>query len=127
MDIEIIKDFLKENNITAQSTESGLHYVIEKEGTGNFPQTGQNVKVHYSGALLDGTKFDSSEGKDPISIPIGQGRVIQGWDEGIPLLKKGGKGTLYIPSSLGYGPRGSGAVIKPNSVLKFEVELVDIE
>ncbi len=127
-DIEIIEDFLKENNITAQSTESGLHYVIEKEGTGNFPQTGQNVKVHYTGMLMDGTKFDSSfDRNEPLSFPIGQRSVIQGWDEGIALLKKGGKGTLYIPSPLAYGSRGAGGAIGPNSVLKFEVELVDIE
>ena len=127
-DIEIIESYLKENNITAQSTESGLRYVIESEGTGNNPEKGQKVFVHYTGTLLDGTKFDSSLDRgEPLDFPIGQGRVIQGWDEGIPLLKKGGKGTLYIPSPLAYGSRGAGAAIPPNSVLKFEVELVDIE
>lgn len=127
-DIEVIESFLKENNITAQSTESGLRYVIETEGTGDYPQPGQTVFVHYTGTLMDGTKFDSSHDRnEPLSFPIGQRRVIQGWDEGIALLKKGGKGTLYIPSPLAYGPRGSGGAIAPNSVLKFEVELVDIE
>lgn len=127
-DIEIIEEFLKENNITAQSTESGLRYVIETEGTGNYPQPGDNVKVHYTGTLLDGTKFDSSyDRNEPLPFPIGRGQVIPGWDEGIALLKPGGKGTLYIPSPLAYGPRGAGGVIKPNSVLKFEVELVEIE
>lgn len=129
-DIQIIEDFLKENNITAQSTESGLRYVIESEGTGDYPQSGQIVKVHYTGTLMDGTKFDSSFDRQPVAplpFPIGQRNVIQGWDEGIALLKKGGKGTLYIPSLLAYGERGMGGAIQPNSVLKFEVELVDIE
>jgi len=129
-DIEIIEAYLKENNIAAQSTESGLRYVIDVEGTGNNPEPGQNVKVHYTGKLLGGEVFDTSfKGDDPqpLDIPIGRGRVIAGWDEGIPLLKEGGKGTLYIPSSLGYGPRGSGSTIPPNSVLVFDVELVDIQ
>jgi FKBP-type peptidyl-prolyl cis-trans isomerase FkpA len=128
-DIEIIDAYLEENNITAQSTESGLRYVIEGEGTGSHPEPGQRVFVHYTGMLLDGTKFDASFDHDPpepLPFPIGQGQVIPGWDEGIALLKKGGKGTLYIPSPLAYGPRGAGADIPPNSVLKFEVELVDI-
>ena len=126
-DIEIIDAYLADNNITAQSTESGLRYVIEAEGTGSNPEQGQKVKVHYTGTLLDGTEFDSSAGKDPIQFPIGQGGVIQGWDEGIALLKKGGKATLYIPSQLAYGPRARSEVIQANSILKFEVELVDIE
>lgn len=129
-DIEIIEAYLKENNITAQSTESGLRYVIDTEGTGDYPEPGQNVSVHYTGALLDGPVFDTSlkgDNPQPLSIAIGTGRVIPGWDEGIPLLKKGGKGKLYIPSPLAYGPRGSGAAIPPNSVLMFDVELVSIE
>jgi len=101
--------------------------VIDGEGTGNHPEPGQTVFVHYTGMLLDGTKFDSSFDRgEPLDFPIGQGQVIRGWDEGIALLKKGGKGTLYIPSPLAYGPRGAGADIPPNGVLKFEVELVDI-
>ena len=128
-DIETIEAHLQENNITAQSTESGLRFVIESEGTGNYPQPGQTVYVHYTGTLLDGTKFDASfdhNPPEPLDFPIGQGQVIQGWDEGIALLKKGGKATLYIPSPLGYGARAMGQVIKANSILKFEVELVDI-
>ncbi len=127
-DVDIIEDFLKENNIAAQSTESGLRYVIENQGTGEYPLPGDNVKVHYTGTLLDGTKFDSSyDRNEPLSFPLGRRQVIPGWDEGIALLKKGGKATLYIPSPLAYGPRSAGAAIKPNSVLKFDVELVDIE
>ena len=100
-EIEIIETFLKENNITAQSSESGLRYVIDVEGTGNYPQPGDSVKVHYTGTLMDGTKFDSSlDSNEPFSFVIGRRQVIQGWDEGIALLKTGGKGTLYIPSPL---------------------------
>ncbi|MCK5103577.1 MAG: FKBP-type peptidyl-prolyl cis-trans isomerase, partial [Cyclobacteriaceae bacterium] len=78
--------------------------------------------------LLDGTKFDSSlDRNQPFDFKIGVGGVIMGWDIGIPLLKKGGKGTLYIPSPLAYGEQGAGGIIKPNSVLKFDVELIDIE
>ena len=129
-EISIIEKYLQENNITAQSTESGLRYVIDVEGTGNHPQPGQKVFVHYTGTLLDGTKFASSydhEPVKPLDFPIGRQSVIQGWDEGIALLKPGGKGTLYIPSSLAYGPQARSEVIKANSILKFEVELVGIE
>ena len=143
IDTEILDEFLAENNIDAQQTESGLRYVITKEGTGEKPEAGQIVNVNYAGRLLDGTYFDTSVesvarengifsenrpgGYSPLSFQIGQGRVIKGWDEGIALLKKGSKATLYIPSSLGYGGRSSGPIIKPNSILVFDVELVDIE
>ena len=129
-DIEIIEAHLKEEDIEAQSTESGLRYVIDVEGTGSHPEPGQTVFVHYTGTLLDGTKFDASfdhNPPEPLDFPIGQQQVIAGWDEGIALLKKGGKGTLYIPSPLAYGARARSEVIKANSILKFEVELVDIQ
>lgn len=116
------------NGLTAITTESGLRYVLAEEGTGAKPEAGQTVVVHYNGTLLDGTKFDSSYDRNqPFEFPIGQGRVIPGWDEGIGLLNIGSKATLYIPSALGYGPRGAGAVIKPNSILKFDVELLDVK
>lgn len=128
-DTKLIDEYLAENNITAQTTESGLRYVIEEQGSGEFPEQGQTVHVHYTGTLMDGTKFDSSHDRTdgPLTFALGQQQVIPGWDEGIALLKKGGKGTLYIPSSLAYGPNGYGGMIPPNSNLKFEVELVDIE
>jgi FKBP-type peptidyl-prolyl cis-trans isomerase len=127
-DLEVIDQYLEENNIAAQSTETGLRYVIDVEGTGDYPQPGDNVAVHYSGTLLDGTKFDSSYDRgDPFRFQLGLGSVILGWDLGIQLLKKGGKGTLYIPSSLAYGPQARGDVIRENSILKFDVELVDIQ
>jgi FKBP-type peptidyl-prolyl cis-trans isomerase len=116
--------YLSENYPDAVATESGLYYIRTKKGSGSNPQPGQLVKVHYSGTLLDGKTFDSSEGRDPIEFPLGQRRVIPGWDEGIAMMKKGEKGILVIPSELGYGARGSGR-IPPFSTLVFEVELVD--
>jgi peptidylprolyl isomerase len=110
------------------TTESGLQYVITEEGAGDAPQTGDMVTVHYTGTLEDGTKFDSSYDRgDPIQFILGQGQVIPGWDEGIALLKVGGKAKLVIPPELAYGDRGAGGVIPPNATLKFDVELVATE
>ena len=107
-------------------TDSGLFYKITREGTGDQPTKGSNVSVHYRGMLLDGTVFDSSyQRNEPISFPLGEGRVIAGWDEGIALLKKGAAAKFIIPSELAYGSRGAGGVIPPNAILIFEVELVD--
>ncbi len=112
-----------------QETDSGLRYVITEENPdGEQPQVGDNVSVHYEGRLIDGTVFDSSFKRNkPIEFPLGQRRVIAGWDEGIALMKKGEKATLVIPPDLGYGPRGAGGVIPPNAYLIFDVELVDIK
>lgn len=109
------------------TTASGLQYVIVEEGTGPTPQPGDIVRVHYTGTLEDGTEFDSSRGGEPIQFPLGVGYVIPGWDEGIGLLKKGGKAKLIIPPDLGYGEQGAGGVIPPNATLIFDVELVDIQ
>lgn len=107
-------------------TDSGLFYKITREGTGDQPTKGSNVSVHYRGMLLDGTVFDSSyQRNEPIGFPLGEGRVIAGWDEGIALLKKGSAAKFIIPSELAYGSRGAGGVIPPNAILIFEVELVD--
>lgn len=123
-----IEQYLEENNIDAQTTDSGLRYVIEQEGSGVQPSPGDSVYVHYTGKLLDGTQFDSShERGEPLAFPIGQNWVIRGWDEGIALLNEGGKATLYIPSPLAYGPQARGDVIKENSILVFDVELVDVK
>ena len=115
------------------TTDSGLKYVDTVVGTGASPARGQQCLVHYTGWLNDGRngrgkKFDSSvdRGK-PLAIPIGVGRVIKGWDEGVISMKVGGKRTLYIPSYLGYGPRGAGGDIPPNADLIFEVELVSLQ
>ena len=119
--------YLKENYPDAQPTESGLYYIRTKKGKGKTPQVGQSVSVHYTGTLLDGTKFDSSVDRGtPFEFPLGQGRVIKGWDEGIALMKKGESGILVVPSDLGYGARPSGP-IPPHSTLVFEVELLDFK
>ncbi len=106
-------------------TPSGLGYYELKKGSGAVAKTGNSVKVHYTGWLPNGTKFDSSVGKDPIEFQLGAGHVIKGWDEGIAGMRVGGKRQLHIPAALGYGERGAGRVIPPNSELIFDVELVD--
>ena len=111
----------------AQKTESGLMYIVHEEGKGPKPAAGQNVKVHYELKLADGVVVDSSYSRGtPLEIPIGVGRVIPGWDEGIQLLNEGSKATLIVPSDLGYGPSGAGGVIPPNATLIFKVELVKV-
>jgi peptidylprolyl isomerase len=108
-----------------ETTPSGLQYSIDRPGTGAQPKTGQLVSVHYTGWLTDGTKFDSSrERGEPIEFPLGRGRVIPGWDEGIAAMTVGEKRTLVIPANLGYGARGAGGVIPPNATLVFAVELM---
>lgn len=106
-------------------TESGLFYKITKNTDGEAPAKGNEVAVHYAGRLVDGFEFDNSFKRgEPISFPVGVGRVIPGWDEGIMLLKEGETATLLIPPTLGYGARGAGGVIPPNAWLVFDVELV---
>ena len=127
-DDKLIQDYLKKNNIKATKTASGLYYKITKEGTGPQITSGQKVAMRYAGKLLDGTEFDSNMGggKPAFTFPVGQHQVIAGWDEGVALLKKGTKATFFIPSTLGYGARGAGPKIGPNSVLLFDVEVEDI-
>jgi len=120
---------LKEDYGDYSTTDSGLRYKITQENPfGNAPEAGNTVSVHYEGRLLDGEVFDSSYKRgEPIQFPIGQGRVIPGWDEGISLLKTGEKATLVIPPDLAYGTRGAGGVIPPNAYLVFDVELVEVK
>ena len=109
------------------TTSSGLQYLDLKVGTGATAQAGQTVTVHYTGWLENGKKFDSSVDRgQPFSFPLGAGRVIKGWDEGVQGMKVGGKRKLTIPSNLGYGARGAGGVIPPNATLIFEVELLGV-
>jgi len=111
----------------AITTESGLRYEDIIVGTGPSPQPGQDVTVHYTGTLVDGTKFDSSHDHGgPLTIKIGVGLVIKGWDEGVMSMKVGGKRKLVIPPQIGYGARRMGD-IPPNSTLVFEIELLGVK
>lgn len=138
-DGKMIDAYLNEKNIDAEIDPSGLRYVIIEEGEGDFPQPNQQVSVNYTGKLLNGQVFDTSVEADareadmynanrpyqPYQFALGTGSVIQGWDIGIGLLKRGGKGVLYIPSTLAYGERATGSIPK-NAILVFDVELLDI-
>ena len=108
-------------------TASGLGYVDLVAGTGPQPKTGDSVRVHYTGWLENGKKFDSShDRREPLVFAVGRGQVIKGWDEGVGSMKVGGKRKLVIPAGLGYGSQGAGGVIPPNATLIFEVELLGI-
>ncbi len=116
----------------AVTTASGLQIVDSKVGTGATPRTGQTCVMHYTGWLyvngVKGKKFDSSVDRgQPFEFPIGTGRVIKGWDEGVASMKVGGKRTLIIPPALGYGASGAGGVIPPNATLIFDVELLGVK
>ena len=124
------------NSASAQgkrvTTASGLQIEDIKVGTGATPQAGQTCVMHYTGWLYEngakGKKFDSSVDRgEPFEFPIGAGRVIKGWDEGVATMKVGGKRTLIIPAALGYGARGAGGVIPPNATLIFDVELLGVK
>ena len=129
-DAAIIQAYLKKNNATAKKTPGGTYYILKKLGTGLPPQKGQTVQVLYRGTILTtGKEFDSTakHGNEPFSFVLGMGQVIAGWDQGIAMLNKGSKAVLLIPSPLAYGPRAMGEDIPANSVLRFEVELVDFK
>jgi peptidylprolyl isomerase len=116
----------------AVTTPSGLKIIDTQVGTGASPKPGQTCVMHYTGWLYEngakGKKFDSSVDRgQPFEFPIGQGRVIPGWDEGVATMKVGGKRTLIIPPELGYGARGAGGVIPPNATLMFDVELLGVK
>lgn len=114
------------NNPKIKSTPSGLYYEVIQEGTGEKPKPTDTVKVHYTGKLVDGTKFDSSVDRgEPAEFPLNG--VIPGWTEGLQLVAPGGKLKLYIPSKLGYGEQGAGGSIPPNATLIFDVELLEIK
>jgi FKBP-type peptidyl-prolyl cis-trans isomerase FkpA len=115
-----------ENPVVA--TASGLEYIDVKVGAGAEAKAGQMVSVHYTGWLVNGTKFDSSVDRgQPFKFPLGGGRVIKGWDEGVAGMKVGGVRKLIIPSDLGYGSSGAGGVIPPNATLVFEVQLLGVQ
>jgi len=117
-----IIEYIEENDLVANRTNSGLYYVINEEGTGTRPTSSSNVTVAYKGYFLDGTVFDQS---DANGISFGLDQVIKGWTEGIPLFKEGGEGILLIPSSLGYGLNGAGSIPR-GAVLVFDVNLISV-
>ncbi|MEI6576086.1 MAG: FKBP-type peptidyl-prolyl cis-trans isomerase [Bacteroidota bacterium] len=123
-----LQDYIAKNNIKVKPTESGLYFVEVKKGSGTKAEKGKKVTVDYKGMLLNGTVFDASKSHDkPFEFTIGHNEVIPGWDEGISMMKKGGKAKIIIPSKLGYGSSGAGATIPPFSPLVFEVELLDVK
>jgi len=141
-DIAAIDAYLTEKNIVTEKTESGLRYIITKPGIGENGKSGQIVKVNYTGYMLDGQYFDSSdksvaeqkgiydarrEPYTPYDVTIDQTGVIKGWHEALKLMNKGSKATIYVPSSLAYGPQQRSEIIKPNSVLVFDLEVVDLK
>jgi peptidylprolyl isomerase len=129
---------MSDDSASAQSaakpvtTASGLQMIDTKVGTGASPKTNQTAVVHYTGWLyvngVKGKKFDSSvDRNEPFEFPVGAGRVIRGWDEGVATMKIGGKRTLIVPPQLGYGAQGAGGAIPPNATLIFDVELLGVK
>jgi FKBP-type peptidyl-prolyl cis-trans isomerase len=135
IDDKLIQDYLAKNNIKAQKTASGLYYTIVKEGKGEKAKAGQDVTMMYIGKTLEGKQFDANadekfnllKDKTAFTFLLGQGQVIKGWDEGVQLLNKGSRANLYIPSPLAYGAQSPSPDVPANSVLVFNVEVMDIK
>lgn len=123
-DISIIEDYIKANNLTAEKTGHGLYYVISQEGNGEHPTKDSKIKIKYKGYLVNKVVFDKSVGDEVLHDYLN--KFIEGWQIGVPFFSKGGKGTLLIPSYLGYGSKSVGPIPK-HSVLIFDIELVDFE
>ncbi len=121
-DDEIIQNYLKDNDLDATKHSSGMYYIIDVEGAGYSPNSNSVIEIRYKGYLTNGTVFDETEGNASATMSLSS--LISGWRIGVPLLKKGGKGTFFIPSALGYGANATGN-IPENSVLIFEIELLD--
>ena len=133
IDDQKIQEYIKANNLqNVQKTESGVYYVVEEPGKGPQAANGDLVSVHYKLSFLDGKEVENSRSNpmgngEPFQFPLGQGRVIKGWDDAIQQLNKGSKATLLVPSTLAYGEQDRGPDMPANSILRFDVELVDVE
>lgn len=132
IDDKILSDYFAKNHITASKTASGVYYTISQQGTGDAAAAGQTVTVNYTGKTMDGKTFDSNIDSNfhhvqPFTFTLGKHQVITGWDEGIPMIKKGGKGTLYIPSPMAYGAHSPTPAIPANGILIFDVEVTDVK
>lgn len=141
IDENLIKEFIVNNNYESESTDEGVYYVILKEGNGKYPVAGNEVSVNYTVRRLDGVLVDTSSEElarannqyserrtyAPYTFTLGAPGTIQGWNIGIPKFSKGGGGRLLVPSEFAYGPRGRGAEVPPNTVLVFDIELVDFK
>ena len=130
IDDSIIAVYLKQNNLKAVKAESGFYYVVRKAGAGAKPGPGMTATVNYTGKLLSGKVFDSNTDSafghvQPLAFHVGKAEVIKGWDEGVALMPIGSQYTFILPSSMGYGPHGSGPDIGPNAILIFDIELLD--
>jgi FKBP-type peptidyl-prolyl cis-trans isomerase FkpA len=134
IDDKLITEYLAKNKIKASKTPSGLYYVITKKGTGENATAGQQLTMNYIGKFMDGKVFDGNvdenykpvNGRPAFTFTLGVGQVIRGWDEGVQLLNKGCRATLFLPSGIAYGPSGRGP-IPPNSVLVFDVEVLSYQ
>lgn len=124
---KIMEDYAKKNFPNATKTQYGIYRVVVKEGSGELLKAGNTAQVHYTGKLMNGKVFDSSIGKAPFELTVGQGAVIPGWEQALAMMKKGEKSIFFIPSSLAYGEQGAGGVIEPFSSLIFEMEIVDVK
>lgn len=142
IDMVLIHEYIKENNLQTIETESGLNYFITKKGNGRKPESADRVRVNYTGHVLGGDFFDSSiksiaqenglynpqrEPYEPFEFTVGSGGVIKGWDEALRLLDEGDQATIILPSKLGYGPRSMGNKIRPFSILVFDIEFLEIK
>src|SRR5262249_34312186 len=131
-DDKVLQSYFQKNNIKAQKTDKGTYVEITEKGNGPACEDGKLVSINYTGKLLTGKTFDSNVDSSfrhvqPYIFPLGQGQVIKGWDDGLKMFNKGGKGRLFVPSALAYGSRGRGQDIKANDNLMFEVEVVDVK
>ncbi len=124
---KLITDYLTTNKLVAEKTPEGIYFIVETQGTGNFPTLSNTVSVRYKGYVLDGTVFDGNQTAAlPFTTVLG-GNIITGWKIGLQKFKKGGKGKLFIPSAYAYGSSGSGSIIKGNNPIIFDIELVDVK